>query len=292
MKSVGIIGYGFVGLACETGFQDIADVRVYDKYKNTESLEAVVRKSKILFLCLPTPMSQDGSCDTSIIRDTVARINDLAISTKLIVLKSTVPPGTTQSLADEFQNHQFVFNPEFLREKTFVQDFLNQNRIILGTTKGFDLGMLSHIYSLYDKFVKRQKADGAFPAEMIITNSTIAEMVKYTTNAYLATKLSFFNEIHQICESIDVDYGAVRDFVLKDPRIEKSHTSVPGHDGDYGWGGKCLVKDVNALIAFCWDRDIDETMLTAAWFKNLMVRKDHDWEAIPGATHLTGFEKE
>src|SRR3990167_2114095 len=120
----GIIGLGFCGSACEIGFSKIPDCEIYghDKYKSSHSLETVVDKCKLIFLTLPTPMNFDtGECDTSIIEDVCGYINLIADKRKTIVIKSTVPPGTSQMLANKYKNHTFVFNPEFLREKTFIE---------------------------------------------------------------------------------------------------------------------------------------------------------------------------
>ena len=138
---IGIIGCGFVGSAISTGFEtllgDKIEIREYDKYKNTESLEGVVNNSNILFIALPTPMDfETGKCDTSIIENEIKHIVDIAEEQKIIVIKSTVPPGTTQRLNLKYnRKHIFVFNPEFLREKVAYRDFLRPDRHIVGVTK-------------------------------------------------------------------------------------------------------------------------------------------------------------
>lgn len=285
--NVGIIGHGFVGLACETGFQNICDVRVYDKYKDTESLEDVVDNCRIIFLCLPTPMSEDGSCDTSIIEDAVKKINKIAKKRKTLVIKSTVPPGTTERFQDTYEKHSFFFNPEFLREKTFIQDFLEQDRIIIGRPTFAHSKDFLALFDFYEYFINWQKR----PAKIKSLDATTAEMVKYTTNCFLATKVSYFNEIYQICEKIGVKYDKLIDAVLMDERIGKSHAQVPGHDGDFGYGGKCFPKDLRSLTSFAKSADVEPLMLWAAWNKNVEIRKNKDWLEIPGATYAKGFDK-
>lgn len=136
---VGVIGTGFVGTAVSTGLENRlksrVEVREYDKFKDTESLDSVVENSTILFLCLPTPMNEDGSCNTGIIEEVVKEISLISKRKKLIVMKSTVPPGTTDALQEKYPQFDFCFNPEFLTQANFIEDFLNQDRIILGWTK-------------------------------------------------------------------------------------------------------------------------------------------------------------
>ena len=98
-------------------------------------------------------------------------------------------------------------------------------------------------------------------------------MVKYFLNTFLATKVSFANEIYQICKALDIEYNNVLDLVVHDPRLTKSHFLVPGPDGQYGFGGVCFPKDINALISVCKQNNIDSTVLSAAWNKNLLVRE-------------------
>jgi UDPglucose 6-dehydrogenase len=285
IHKVGIVGHGFVGLAVETGLQNVADVRVYDKYKNTESLQSVVENSEIIFICVPTPMNEDRSCDISIIEDVIEKIdfickeNFFESLSKVIVIKSTVTPGVTEGLAAAYPKLSFVFNPEFLRERSFLQDFLEQDRIILGTTRNTNRASVGKVVRLYKSFTETQQKS----ADIYETNSKTAEMIKYVANAFLATKVSFFNEIYDICKESNVDYEFVRQMVLKDKRIGQSHSQVPGMDGKRGFSGKCFPKDLNSLISYAQAIGVDPLILEAAWIKNLLVREDHDWEDIPGA---------
>jgi nucleotide sugar dehydrogenase len=270
---VSIVGAGFVGTACEIGFEKIASIKIHDKYKPTDSLETVVRHAEILFLALPTPMNEDGSCDTSIIEEVCHNIDNLAKREKIIVLKSTVPPGTTDHLKSLYPNHNFIFNPEFLTEKNFIKDFKEQDRIILGKTSEESLMPLD---SLYSDFIKTQVK----PAKIFYVKAKEAEMVKYVTNCFLATKLSFYNEIYQICQASSIEYDSVLEVLRHDMRLGKTHMDVPGPDGQFGWGLSCFPKDINALIAHAKDSGVDPLVLESAWTKNLMVREVHDWEKL------------
>jgi UDPglucose 6-dehydrogenase len=223
-------------------------------------------------------MNKDGSCHTDIVESVVKRINRkrqgyLRFTLKrdtIVVLKSTVPPGTTDRLNKTYKDISVIFNPEFLTEANFIEDFKNQTRIILGgTRKGTNL--LRQIYSK------------VFPtAHIIKTGSITAEMIKYMTNAYLATKVSFSNEIKQICDKLDIDYDKVIEYATLDERLGKTHLGVPGPDGDLGFGGHCLPKDINALICVAHEFDIVPEVLEAVVETNDKVRKNRDWEDMKG----------
>tara|TARA_R110000772_G_scaffold267075_1_gene390394 strand:+ start:165 stop:995 length:831 start_codon:yes stop_codon:yes gene_type:complete len=268
---IGIVGQGFVGTAVNEGLKQHFHIETYDiaKTSTCKSLADLSEKSDVVFVCLPTPMKKDGSCHIDIVESTLLGL-DVINECKTVVVKSTIPPGTTEKWNSLFTNIQVVFNPEFLTEANSVEDFKNQNRIIIGgprpaTTK-----------------VKRIFAK-AFPKVPIIkTGSTTAEMVKYFLNCFLATKVSFANEMYQICEGLDIDYDKVTEYAIYDERLGRSHLNVPGPDGDYGYGGHCFPKDVKALINVAHNLDVSSTMLNATDSKNNDVRKNRDWEKQEG----------
>ena len=277
MYRIGCVGIGFVGSAISAGLscllKDKVEIREYDKYKDTESLESVVNHSDILFLCLPTPMRDDGSCDISIIQSVVEEISQITSKPKAIVIKSTVPPGTTQTIQDKFPKHTFVFSPEFLTEKRSFEDFLEQDRIVLGFTSNKQ--QFLRVDKLFQDFAAAQKK----PALIVRVSSEQAELLKYATNCFLATKLSFLNEIYQICEATKIDYNSIVELMKLDVRIGKSHMKVP-NNGDFGFGGACLCKDLNSLIFFAKENGVDPLVLETVWTKNLMVRQNYDWEKL------------
>lgn len=282
MHNIGVIGHGFVGLAVETGFQSVANVRVYDKYKDSESLYDVVNNSDIIFMCLPTPMEDDGTCDISIIKNVADEISRIAETRKIIVLKSTVPPGTTQSLANKHLDHGWIFNPEFLTERNFIGDFINQDRVFLGFTKEVAHKEVEKIESLFEDFAEN---GSTLKSENIrFCESHEAEMLKYVTNCFLAVKVSFFNEMKEIADELNIDYERVIKLLKLDSRIGKSHLAVPGPDGKRGFGGACLPKDLNALKTFAYDIGVDPMILETAWTKNLLVREEYDWEDLAQVT--------
>jgi len=276
-NKIGIVGQGFVGSAVREGFSGQIQVATYDKdpLKNStcSSLEALVREVDIIFVCLPTPMRKSGECDLSIVDTVVCRIDDIASNLnveKILVLKSTVPPGTTSNLNKEVRSCTIVFNPEFLTEANHISDFKNQTRIIIGGPRPASTTV---------KAVFRK----VFPTVPIIkTGSNTAEMVKYFTNCFLATKVVFANEIYHICQELDIDYDKVTEYALHDTRIGRSHLSVPGPDGDFGFGGHCFPKDLNAMTYLADILNVDASLLKAVDRKNNKLRVNRDWENMPG----------
>ena len=274
-QSIGIIGQGFVGSAVREGMQHYYNVVAYDKdpskYSSAESILDVVSKTDMTFLCVPTPMRASGQCDLRILCLALDEISQsVQKENYIVVIKSTIPPGTTEQLNTLYSNLDIVFNPEFLTEANAVEDYKNQNRIIIGG----DRPSSTYVKQIFAK---------AFPKVPIIkTSSTIAETIKYVTNTFLALKVSYANEIYQICKSLDVDYDKVIEYARYDERLGNSHWSVPGPDGDFGFGGHCFPKDIAALQYVANTYGIDSTMLDAAIAKNKMVRTDLDWEKQVG----------
>ncbi len=273
---IGIVGQGYVGTAVKVVFEKFYNVYTHDINKelcNCSSLEDLVNKTNIIFICLPTPMNIDGSCNLQIVGDVIKDIDYIAGQLnchKTIAIKSTVLPGTSDKINNQSKNISVLFNPEFLTEANFINDFKNQNRIILGGEND-ELVKIENLYSL------------VFPNVPILkTSSTVAEMIKYFTNTYLATKVSFANEMKLICECLEINYEKVVEYAKYDERLGESHWSVPGPDGHYGFGGSCFPKDINALISFCKDNNILAKTLMGAWETNLKVRPEKDWEQLKG----------
>ena len=273
LDNIGIVGQGFVGTAIKEGMYKFMNVNTYDKYlsekSNCKDLIELCARSGVVFVCLTTPMLPTGECDLSIVKGTVLKIDEYDLG-NIVVIKSTVPPGTTESLNNICNNIQVVFNPEFLTEANFIEDFKNQNRIIIGGPRPAS----TIVKNLYRK---------AFQESIIVkTGSKTAESVKYFTNCFLATKVSFSNEFRQICDLIDVDYDKVVEYALYDTRIGRTHFSAPGPDGKKGFGGSCFPKDLNALVHFANELNVKPTVLEAVWEKNLEVRPEKDWEQLKG----------
>ena len=273
IQNVGIVGQGFVGTALNLTFSKHYKVYTYDKAHADLSTHKCVhdlsRACDLIFICVPTPMRKDGSCDISIVKDVVHESCSTGRQ-NIIAIKSTVPPNTTKYLQDTCLDSQIVFNPEFLLERNAEEDFENTERVILGGPRP----ATTRLKQFYSKI---------FPnADIIKTDSTVAEMVKYMINSFLAVKVSFANEIYGICESLGIDYDKVLEYALYDPRIGKSHLAVPGPDGHMGFGGSCFPKDINALMHLAQTLCIKSNTITGAWNTNLMARPQKDWEELKG----------
>ena len=273
IDNIGIIGQGFVGTATYEGLKEHFSVYTYDKFlkekSNCDSMRHVCEYAKIVFVCLPTPMRKDGSCDLSILEPVLLKINSYGLE-NIVVIKSTVPPGTTDRYNRICKNIQIVFNPEFLTEANYIEDFKNQNRIIIGGPRPASTIVKNMFIKVFQE------------VPIIKTGSCTAESVKYFINCFLATKVSFANEFKQICDQVDVDYDKVVEYALYDQRLGKSHFTTPGPDGQSGFGGSCFPKDINALIHFANFLDVEPLVLSAAWKKNLEVRPERDWEKLKG----------
>jgi UDPglucose 6-dehydrogenase len=276
MKAIGVIGLGYVGTAVQKGFESIVNVVTYDIAKEcTEtSIQGVLSKAQIIFICVPTPMNVDGTCNIDIVRNVLSRMVTLQTEYKPIcVIKSTVTPGTTDKLAEEFPHLTLCFNPEFLTEKNYINDFMSQDNITLGYTGESHKDILP-VYDLYNERFKN--------AEVMIVTAKEAEMIKYVANTFLSTKVAYLNEIYQICQRVGINYDRIANVLVKDSRLGNTHWKVPGHDGHFGFGGTCFPKDINALIQFGKQNGQPTPLLDAVWNKNLEVRPEKDWELDKG----------
>jgi UDPglucose 6-dehydrogenase len=277
MSKLGIVGQGFVGKAVYEIMKNHFEMCTYDKIDlptvTEKSLESLVKNVDITFVCVPTPMKTNGSCDLSILEMVLRDINYLSEELNkhmTVIIKSTIPPGSSDMLDAKFSNVHIVFNPEFLTEANATEDYRNQNRIVIGGKRPYST-------------IAKRVFERAFPGVPIIkTSSTIAEMVKYVTNTFLTTKVSFANEMYQICGELGIDYDKVTEYARYDKRLGDSHWSVPGPDGDFGFGGHCFKKDLEALLSLSRELGVDTTMLDAANEKNNKVRTNLDWEKMKG----------
>ncbi len=277
-KTIGIVGNGFVGSAVRYGFSPNvgvdAEVKVYDKdpNKSTHMLRDVV-DSDVIFLSVPTPSNSDGSMNVDIVDSVLGDISQYAdlFEVGIILLRSTVTPGTTSNLQKKYPNLRIVFNPEFLTERSANFDFINQSRFILG-------GSSDDVIEVSELFRERFGST----LSIIETNYETAEMIKYMTNTFFATKISFLNDMKLLADKCGVIWKDAIEGFVRDGRVGHSHLDVPGHDGKYGFGGSCFPKDIQALINFGESNDVDMNVLKGAWETNLKVRPERDWEKLKG----------
>ena len=276
MANIGIIGWGVVGRAVGQGFETKKGNKVlwYSRGKGPYSPEKVISESEFLFACVPTPMFSDHSgIDLSVVKEVVDFVAPKIEGTdKILTVKSTVVPGTTASFKKKYPNVNFAMNPEFLTEANALGDFLKPDRTVIGA---FSRSVSARLASLYQSLY----GPGS---KIFLTDPTTAEIVKYMSNALLATKVIFANEMYDLCTSMGIKYEEVKSMVVADARIGPTHLDVTTLRG---FGGKCFPKDMVALIGFAKDKKVDASLLKTVWSKNLKIRKVKDWEEIKGAVN-------
>jgi UDPglucose 6-dehydrogenase len=229
----------------------------------TNRLEHAVERSEIIFLCLPTPQSENGSADLSRLISVVEQITGHINSNKIIVSKSTAPVGTVDRLRQIVKKItrytvEIVSNPEFLKEGTAVQDSLKPDRIIVGTRNKKVIEKLSELYA---PFVRTGNP-------ILFMDERSAELTKYASNAFLATKITFMNELANLCEQVGADINFVRKGMGTDPRIGPQFLFA-----GVGYGGSCFPKDIKALIKTSQEHEYELKILEAVDEVNTRQKK-------------------
>ena len=284
MKNIAVIGTGYVGLVTGTCFAETGNnvvcvdideekvekmrngiVPIYEPHldvlfernvedgrlKFTTELESSVQQSEIIFLALPTPPGKDGSADLSAVLKVAEQLGEIIEDYKVIVDKSTVPVGTSEKVEAALNkkakcDFDVVSNPEFLREGFAVDDFLKPDRVVIGTTSERARKIME---DLYKPFVRQGNP-------IIFMDEKSAELTKYAANSFLATKITFMNEIANFCEKVGADVDSVRKGVGSDTRIGNRFL-FPG----IGYGGSCFPKDVKALVKSGVEFDYDFSII-------------------------------
>ena len=287
--NIGIIGCGYVGLvsgAClsrcnkvtccdvdtskikdlqnkivsiqEPGLENLVSKGIdSDNLRFTTDLNDVINASDILFVCVGTPSDKNGNPNLDALLSVVETIKTYAKSKKIIVLKSTVPIGTNAKVSQLLPDHTIVNCPEFLQESRAVQDFLNPSRIVVGTQ---NLEVANILQDLFEPFLRDDE-------KFLVMPPDDAELVKYAANAFLATKISFINEIALLCASKGISIDNIRQGIGYDPRIGFEFLQ-PGP----GFAGSCLVKDLLGLISFYKEEEVSPMLLKAVHYRNEIQR--------------------
>jgi UDPglucose 6-dehydrogenase len=261
---LGIVGHGFVGKATDWGFNRRVSKFIVDPLLDTNIEDLKEFEPEIVFICVPTPMSDDGSQDSSIIENVIKELV-LHCPDTIKVVKSTVLP----TLLDELHkfDSKLVYNPEFLREKHANLDFLNSEMIIFGGDRNIST-QVSNAYLRHSRCKTK---------EHIFTDLKTASFIKYSINTFLASKVIFFNELHSVYEKLQVkdSWESIVNTISKDSRIGDSHMNVPGHDGRKGFGGACFPKDSLALVKFAKSLGIDMNALISTVKINNKIRSEY-----------------
>jgi len=241
-----LIGFGFVGKAVHHTLSKHHDIKVVDPSYNDNKIED---DSDGYIVCVPTPSSRDTSCDMTIVKDVITYCPE----NKPVLIKSTISLEGWRNL-QKF-GKSLSFSPEFLVANNAINDFANQEFMLYG---GADYKFWKDIFP--------------FP----LVSATVEELImtKYVRNCFLATKVAFFNDIHKLCEKVNINYDNVANLTSMDRRIGSSHMQVPGPDGELGYGGACFPKDTKALVATGKHYDVKMTVISDVIKANNTMRKE------------------
>ena len=262
---VGIVGYGFVGKATAKGFSKNTELFLVDPLLGTNLSDLKDFSPEFIFICLPTPMKKDGSQDFTLVKEVFMDILSNKISST-IILKSTVIPSNIKIVDNLIED--YIYNPEFLREKHAEEDFINSSMIILGGSKNNQ----EKVKNLYENHsICKTK-------NYVLTDKITASLIKYSINSFLASKVIFFNELRDLFNSsgAEEDWDTFTDVLAMDKRIGNSHMDVPGHDGRLGFGGACFTKDTAALIKYSQSLEKELSLLKKAIEINNNIRSKYD----------------
>jgi UDPglucose 6-dehydrogenase len=244
---IGIIGLGAVGTANKKGFEYIGhEVLIHDTKLGTNIQD--VFPAEVIFICVPTPKADNGSCDTSIIQNVIRELN-LFNYKGIVAIRSTVEPGFTKTIIEKYKKLKFCFVPEFLRERCAEDDFIfNHELLAVGTDSVVT-------------FRKIKQAHGNLPNNTIHLTPTEAEILKYYNNLYAALRITFANVMYELCQKYNTDYSVVKDAYIKTGKAKDIYLDV--NDNLRGYGGMCLPKDVSA-INYLFDKfNLDYSLLNS-----------------------------
>ena len=258
---IGIVGHGFVGQATDWGFNKKTSKFIVDPKNGTNIDQLVEFDPELIFVCVPTPMGENGIQDSSIIEAVVQELS-AKCRESITVIKSTVLPSILEKI--EKANPKIIYNPEFLREKHANEDFMNSEMIIFGGNKNI-ASQVSKFYLDHSRCKTKKH---------IFMDISSASLVKYTINTFLASKVMFFNEMHEVFNKLKSNdsWELFIKTLSLDKRIGESHMNVPGHDARKGFGGACFPKDTAALLKYAEDIGIELGVLKAVINKNNIIR--------------------
>ena len=247
---IGIIGFGFVGQAIWWSYQYKAELVIRDpKLVDSASLDQLASCDAI-FVCVPSPSTEDGHCDTTILEDTLKELSFVTIDKQIpVISKVTAPPSVYARLQEQYPN--LVYCPEFLTAANNVADYANSNYFVLGGDYDWCVKARTAIHQgvplVHDQFT--------------IVDIKTASLYKYMMNTYLATKVTFMNDFKMLADAEGVAWDDLKYLSKADNRIGNTHMNVPGPDAQYGWGGGCFPKDVAAITMEAIDKNVDFELL-------------------------------
>ena len=271
-KKIGIIGLGVVGNAVFNVINSKGYLTLgYDKFKDggIGSFEDCL-KCDVIFLCLPTPYSYDKKgYDLGPLKDVLNRL-DICYYTGVVVIKSTITPGTSNKLSKEYKSLSIVHNPEFLTARNAELDFENQTHIVLGKTESCINSKFIELVEFYKK---------TWPNAIVSTcNSGESETMKLGCNTFYAVKIQYLTELYLLCQKENLDFDKVKSMMIINKGMGPNYTNVPGHDGSISYSGMCFPKDTNALCSFMKDNKIPCSVLDATIKERNLMRDDQKYE--------------
>ena len=265
--NLGIVGHGFVGGAVDKGFtENVHKIIVDPKYDDKNLGELLENSLAALFVCVPTPAQRNGEINDTILMEVVKEISSLSKGKNeepLMIVKSTAPPTTFEKLHQVYPH--LIYNPEFLKERSAEEDFLNPPMHVFGGAPQ-DVDLAEKLYLEYSSCA-------ACP--IYKTDIRTASLLKYTLNCFLATKVIFFNqlkELHQSCEAESTWEEFIK-MIANDNRIGNTHMRVPGLDGEWGYAGSCFPKDTRAFVRYAASQKHDFQLLEKVIELNEKYRK-------------------
>jgi UDPglucose 6-dehydrogenase len=262
---IAIVGHGFVGKAVDYGFPSVMCTKhIVDPLLGTSVADLNDKPIDFTFVCVPTPMGEDGSIDSSIIESVVQHL--LEKVSGYIIIKSTVTPNIIHRLFRGDKINRMIYNPEFLTEKSANEDFVNPFMHIFGGDPSATAA-LEYLYKYYSL---------CKPCPTYHMTPVDASFVKYGINSFLATKVLWFNQFYDAVNAYGGNFGKVVGAITADARVGKSHTTVPGFDGKRGFGGACFPKDTAALVAFANSLGAEMSVLKEAIRANNNYRAPYE----------------
>lgn len=264
-NKIAVIGLGFVGGTIYKVYADYAlndanmEVVGIDPAKGLNTPYEDIADADAVFVCVPSPMNKDGTADTSILEDVIAKLK-LVNYAGVIISKVTAPPDAYEKLQQDLPN--LVHAPEFLTAARAYDDYIQgQFSIIGGSTRAY--------INEAERIIKKGQ-----PLLKDILHCSIKEasLAKYTINSFLAAKVIFMNELENLAQSSGCNWSTIQQLITLDSRIGRSHMQVPGPDGQYGFGGHCFPKDTSALLAYAKNIGVELDVLDSAVKKNMIIR--------------------
>lgn len=246
---IGIIGMGVVGSAIAEGFQQIGHNVISFDIKNTNTKLDDLLDCRIIYVCVPTPSADDGSCDIRNVSNVINQLYQINYS-GLIAIKSTVTPGTTQKLIDQYASLRLCFVPEFLRERSAVSDFVDYHDVlIVGTTNLDDYNLIVQCH-------------GSIPKKSTMIDPTAAELSKYFSNVFNSLRIVFANGMYEVCKKLEINYQDVFSAVSNKSTVGKDYLKCDKHYR--GYSGACLPKDTLAFLQLTKNLGLDHLKLFSA----------------------------